>query len=266
MLFRSEFLHLQPNLEIVALDLQFAEGSVWTVPKRTVSLPQLRRLAFTCGSAADARGLLSCVSLRRGVHIEIQGSQSNPYTELASFLPRPPTPIQQLLTPVTTIKYQSSPRWFQIFSGEGRFSFQSPKTPSGSYGEFHSFVTETTRELHVNIYHSLPWLLKRLPALEALVFSGVDRFPGSLSELATEPIPCPCLNTIAFFDCRVTVDTIKELEGVLEKRRDSTAARLYRVVIVNNTRALPDLQSIHRLQKFVPRVDVRAGNELPDLL
>ena len=261
-----DFLHLNPSLEIVTLDLQFTEGSVRIAPDRTVSLLQLRHLVFTCANAADTKGLLSSMSLRRGVHIEIQPSESSPCTTLASFLPYPPTPIQQLLTPVTTIKYQYSPRWFQIFGGDGRLSFQSSRTPWTLYGEFNLFVTGTIREFHINIYHHLFPALERLPALEALVFSRVDQFPGSLPELAEEPILCPSLKTIAFFDCGVTGDMIKGLEKVLEKRRDSTAARLHRVVIVNNTRALPDLQSIHQLQNFVPCVDVRVGNELPDLL
>jgi len=261
-----ELLQSNPNLEIVALDLQFIEGSVLVVPERMVSLPRLRRLGFTCDTAADARGLLSCVSLPRGIQIEIRGSRSNPCASLTSFLPYPPTRIEQLLAPIITIKYQMSPRCFQIFSSDGRLSFRSSKNPWGSYAEFNSFVVETTREFHVDDYRHLSWLLKQLPALEVLVFSGVDQFPGSLSELAMEPTPCPSLKTIAFFDCTVTWDTIKGLEGALEQRRDSIAARLYRVVIVNNTRALPDLQSIHQLRKFVPRVDAMVGNELPDLL
>jgi len=262
-----EFLHFNPNLEIVTLDLQFAEGSVWVVPERTASLPHLRHLAFTCGSAADSRGLLLCVSLRRGVHIVIQASKSNPCSDLAAFLPWPPTPIQQLLTPITTIKYQNSPRWLHLFSGNGQLSFQSSKTPSTTYDEFDLFATGTAREFHINDYNCrLPWPLERLPALEALVLFGMDRFPGALPELAKEPVRCPSLKTIAFSDCCVTGTVINELEGVLADRRDSTAARLYRVVVVNSTRALPDFQSINRLQKFVPRVDVRVGNELPDLL
>ena len=266
--FRSfiEFLDFNPNLEIVALDLQFAEGSVWIIPERTVSLPRLRSLGFTCDTAADARGLLSCLSLRRGIQIEIQGSRSNPCADLASFLPHAPTRLQQLLAPITTIKYQDSPRCFQIFSSNGRLSFRSPKTLPTSHGELKSFVTETTREFHVDGCHNLTTPLELLPALEALVFSGVDRFPGSLPELTREPILCPSLKTIAFFDCKVTGEVIKELGRALAKRRDSTAARLYRVVIVNSTRPLPDFQSIRQLQNIVPCLDVRVGNKLPDLL
>ena len=140
------------------------------------------------------------------------------------------------------------------------------------YDEFKLFSTEAVREFHLNISRldvgsgRLSWPLGRLPALEALALFGARLSPGSLSVLAREPILCPSLKTIAFFDCGVAEDIVSELEGVLAKRKDSTAARLYRVVIVNNTQALPDLQSIHRLQKIVPRVDVGVGSKLPDLL
>jgi len=267
-----EFLQSNPNLQIVTLDLQFAEGSVRVVPERTASLPQLRHLAFTCGSAADARRLFSCVSLRRGAHIEIRGSQSNMCGDLAAFLPCTPTPIQQLLTPITTIKYHHSPRCLHVFSGDGQLSLVSSKTPSTIYNEFDLFVAEAVREFHANISYIPPnsnhlsWPLERLPALEALVLSTARLDPGSLSALAEEPILCPSLKTIAFFDCEVTGDVIKELEEVLATRRHSTAARLYRVVIVSNTRALPDFQLIHQLRKFVPCVDVGVGDKLPDLL
>jgi len=101
--------------------------------------------------------------------------------------------------------------------------------------------------------------------LEALILSESRLPPGSLAALA-EGLLCPSLKTIAFFDCKVTEDVIKELQEVLAKRRDSTAARLYRVVIVNATRPLPEPQLIYRLRGFVPRVDVGVGDELPALL
>ncbi|KAF9649589.1 hypothetical protein BDM02DRAFT_3186216 [Thelephora ganbajun] len=264
-----EFLHSNPGLEVVILDLQFIEDSVWIAPERKTSLPQLRHLTFTCGSATDARGLLSCVSLRRGSHITIQGPQSDPRTDFASFLPCPPTSIRELLDPVTVIKLWSSPGLFHIFGGGGRLAFQGSKN---TYDGFKLFVTGAVREFHTDVYRldpsgdHLSWPLRRLPALEALVLSKTRFPPGSLSVLAEEPVLCPSLKTIAFFDCKVNEDVIRELEEVLAKRRDSTAARLYRVVIVNNTRALPDLQLIHQLRKFVPRVDVGVGDELPDLL
>ena len=159
-----------------------------------------------------------------------------------------------------------------MFGGGGQLSFQNPKGALTMYDGFNLFVTTAVREFHVNAHtldpggHYLSWPLKQLPALEALVLSETRLSSGSLSGLAKEPILCPSLRTIAFFDCMVTKDVVKELEEVLAKRRDSTAARLYRVVIINNTHSLPDLQLIHQLRKSVLRVDVGVGSELPDLL
>lgn len=267
-----EFLHSNPSLELAILELQFAEGSVEIVPERKASLPRLRRLEFTCGSAADARGLLSYLSLRRGVHIAIQGSHSNPCEDLAPFLPSPLTPIQQLLTPITTIKYWGYPVCRHTVSGDGQFSVQSSKAPSMIYDAFRLFVTAAVREFHIGAVRIDPgngllsWSLGRLPTLETLILSETPISSGSLSVLAGEPILCPSLKTIAFFDCKMSGVVIKELGEVLEKRRDSTAARLYRVVIVNNTQALPNLQLIHNLRKIVPCVDIGVGDQLPDLL
>ena len=139
------------------------------------------------------------------------------------------------------------------------------------YDELRLFVTGAVREFHIRVYmldpddDRIPWLLRRLPALEALVLSETLLPSGSLSALAKEPILCHSLKIVAFFDCPVTEHTIKELEWMQAKRRDSTATRLYRVVIVNNTHSLPDLQLIHQLRKFAPRVDIGVG-KLPDLL
>ena len=98
-----------------------------------------------------------------------------------------------------------------------------------------------------------------------LVLFKTHVFPGSLSVLAGKPILCPSLKIIAFFDCKVTEDVIRELGDVLEERRGSTVARLYRVVIVNNTLTLPDLWLIHKPREFVLRVDIGVGDQLPDL-
>ena len=71
-----KFLHSNPNLELVNLDLQFIKDSVRDIPEKRAPLPHLRSLVFTCSSAKDARALLSWVSLHRGSHVTIQGSRS----------------------------------------------------------------------------------------------------------------------------------------------------------------------------------------------
>jgi len=108
-------------------------------------------------------------------------------------------------------------------------------------------------------------VMGRLPALEVLAISQ-NVFPvGLLSALTEEPVLCPALKTIAFLDCEVDSDIVKQLGEAVAKRRDSMAARLHRVVIVNSTGTPPDVASIRQLRKSVSCVEVRVDDELPDL-
>jgi hypothetical protein len=102
--------------------------------------------------------------------------------------------------------------------------------------------------------------------LETLAFSKTVFPPGLLSALTQEPVLCPALRTIAFFDCDINSDIIKELGEAVTRRRDSTAARLHRVVIVSSTETPPNVKAIQQLRKSVPCVDVRVDDKLPDLL
>ena len=140
------------------------------------------------------------------------------------------------------------------------------------HDEFYLFRTENVRAFHLTapqLDHgggSLPWALGRLPALEVLVLSEARLPRGSLSGLAKKPIPCPSLRTIAFFDCEMTGDVIRELGHILMKRKDLTASELCRVVVVAKTRPLPDFKLIKQLRKSAPYVVVGLGDELPDRL
>ena len=261
-------------LEIIDLNLRFTEGSVSTTPERTVSLPQLRQLVFACNDALDARGLFSCLSLPRSVNIEVRASKRSLRCDLASFLPCPPTPIQDLLTPMTTIKYRDTPKQFHLSSNDSSFIFHSQPTTLRASGEFDLFATGAIRECHLyllmfdhqDLANCLPWVLERLPALEALAISGPPLRSGSLSALTKKPILCRSLKTVAFLNCKVTGEVIKELEEIATEREHSMAARLHRVVIVNDKLELPDFDFVKRLQRFVPHVDVGIGDQLPDLM
>ena len=108
--------------------------------------------------------------------------------------------------------------------------------------------------------------LSQLPALETLVLVDFISFPYySLDFLAEEPVLCPSLKTIAFFDCDLDQRVIGDLERVVAKGKEAAAAWLYRVVIVRRTGALPNHELIHRLRMSVPCVDARIDEKLPDL-
>ena len=107
--------------------------------------------------------------------------------------------------------------------------------------------------------------LELLPALETLAFSKV-KFPlALLSALVEEPVLCLALRTIAFFQSGINSDIAKKLGETIAKRGGSTAARLYRVVIVDDGGMLPGLKSIQQLRKSVPCVEVRVDDRLPNL-
>ena len=266
------FLRSNIDLECLILDVQFITDSVETAPARKVTLPRLQHLSITCSNAIDSKGLLSCITLPRGVNIEVIFANPGPPAELSTFLPSPPTPIWELLAPITTVKTKKIPWELHLSSNGSVFTFRAPDAPLTISEMFVLFPTTLVRELHINMHHyiftdvGLSNTIKVLPALEILAISRVPRFPVWLfSALTKEPILCPALKTIAFFDCRIGPDEMKKLGEVLTRRTDSTGARVYRVVIVNSTETMPDHTSVQQLRKSVPCVDVRMDDKLPDL-
>jgi len=110
--------------------------------------------------------------------------------------------------------------------------------------------------------YDLSVMLELLSGLETLAFSETD-FPFRLlPALIRDPVLCPALRTIAFFNCEVNTGAVKRLEEAIAKRRDPTVAR---VVIVVSTETPPDLASVERLREFVSHVEVRVDDALPDL-
>lgn len=257
------FLGANPNLQSIVLDVKFDESKL--VLSCSVTLPRLRRLSLTCAVPFDAEVLISSISLPRGVSLEVAGSSTNQCTTLHSFLPSPPTRIQEILTPIVTIKYQYNPSMVQFYGNNTDLSFRRARCMLSPYSELFLFTVTTVRELHLNgsSCDDLSPLLSRLPALETLVLADVSIV--SFEFLTKEPVLCPSLKTIAFFNCDLYSGIVEELEEAVVRRKNSTAAWLYRIVIVSQTGDLPDYDLILWLRRSVPCVDVRVDDKLPDL-
>ena len=268
----SRFLRANPNVENLVLNVQFIEDTIDAAPARQkVSLPHLRSLSITCSKAADSKGLLSRMSLPRGVHIEIESLFLDQSVELSSFLPSPLTPIKELLCPITTINIQKHPRVFHFIGNSSTFTFRSQHTSDlSSSTDWMLLPTAAVREFFVDFhpsYYTDAGMLKameHLPALETLVISKMTSaaLPPALT---AEPVLCPALKTIAFFDCNIDSGIVEELGAAIAKRRDSTGTRLYRVVIVSSRGTQLNAESIQKLRKSVPYVDIRVDDKLPDL-
>ena len=261
-----------PSLELIILDIQFVVDSVETAPQRKVLLPRLQHLSITCSNPTDSKGLLSSISLPHGICLEVAFARSDQSFGLGSFLPSPPTPIRELLAPITTIKSRLVPQELHLFGNGSVFTFRSPKFLFDAHSELELFSGAAVRRLYMNtsprkyVHDELFKPLGLLPALEILAFSNTA-FPTGLPLVLTyEPALCSALKTIAFFDCNVDSSAIERLGEAIAKRRDSMATSLYRVVIVDSTGSPPDLASIRKLRKSVPCVEVRVDDKLPDLV
>ena len=261
------FLHSNLDLELVVLDVQFVAGSVEIGPTRKAPLSRLQHLSITCSKAIDARGLLSCISLPRGIHIEVTPTDSDQSATLDSFLHSPPASIHDLLAPITTIEIQLDPRELQLFGNGSSFTSRCTTFALNTQPRF--FSTTAVREFRVNatLFNPVGMLpgMKILPALEILAFSRTAFPTRLLSALTEEPVLCPALKTIAFLDCGIDSGIIKQLGKALAKRRYSMAARVYRVVIVDSTGMILDRMSIQQLREAVPCVEIRVDDKLPDL-
>lgn len=265
------FLDSNTNLESIELDIKFLVD-LQTTSVRKAFLPRLQRLSFTCFRAIDSKRLLSHISLPRGVRIEVTSTLSDQSAELLLFLPSPPTPILELLDPITTIKTQVTPRELQVIGGTSTFTFRSPQSPPlNAHREFTLFPTDTVREFHADIRplrYSIAGVfnvMNQLPALEILAMAKMD-FPSRLAKaLTAEPVSCPALKTIAFLDCNIDSKTVEELGEAITRRRDLMGARLYRLVIVSSSGAVLDSSSVRKLRASVPCVEIRVDDNFPDL-
>ena len=154
----------------------------------------------------------------------------------------------------------------QFYGSDSDLSFRSAPCGLTPYPELYLFAVSTVRELHMKTICDLdPSLLIQFPALEILALVNVARFPALFALLAAEPVLCPSLKIIAFLNCDLKANVIRELEETVAKRKNSTAARLYKVVIVSQPGRFLDHDLILRLRGFVPCVDVRIDDKLPDL-
>ena len=257
-------------LVFVDLDIRFTDGSVWDPPARKVSLPRLRHFSVSCSEAIDSKGLLSCITFPRGIDLEVLFTKPGICPEIDLFLPSRLNAMQELLYPISAIKTRKNPSMLQLFGNNSFFSLNALDRHTKLYPGIELFSTIDVRELHVDIHSSLPtdhrlsWVLERLPALEIFVISKTTFPLGALHILAAEPVLCPSLNTIIFFNCDMPEPVIEELGDVITQRYNAFGTRLYRVVIIYSTTAVPNLQVIQQLRKSVPCVEVRVDDKLPD--
>ena len=155
----------------------------------------------------------------------------------------------------------------QFYGNDSNLSFWRASCAFAPYPELSLFAVTTVRELHLNdCFPTDPSsLLSQLPALETLVLVNATG-SYSFAFLAAEPVLCPSLKNIAFLDCKLDQQVIGSIEEAVVKRKKSTAAWLYRIIIiVKEAGDFLNRDLVLRLRRSVPRVDIRIDDKLPDL-
>ena len=105
--------------------------------------------------------------------------------------------------------------------------------------------------------------MSSFPALETFTVGREIDLSLLLSALLLNPSASPTLKILAFVDCVLTEEFMKELTQFAFDRKNTASAWLDRVVIIHRGGILPDIASIRGLEERVPVVGVRTGVELP---
>ena len=266
-----DFLEENHMLERVTLDVRFKEASLRSLRRRTTIGNRLRYLSIWCRGAANSQAIISRIALQRGAQLDITTNSSGGLNDILSGVST--THLLNLPSP-TFIKYRTCPRSIRLSGPNGKFSMQSPFILSEGplFTEFPLLPLTDVREFR--LVHRSPEKASRtlsplvfdqspFPALEILTVNCETSISYLLSALFSNPPSPPLLKTLAFMGCNLTEDFMEELTQYVSKRKDTTSAWLYKVVIVHPDGVFPSITAIRKLGEHVPVVDVRIGTKLP---
>ena len=258
------FLEENRSLERVFLEISFPGPSLVDSQRQTPIVNQLQHLSVIYTFAEDAEALISRIPLRRGANLEIEcRGEGEQLDELLSSTST--THLGNLESPTYLESGETSVR---ISGPNGRLSFVS----SFKVGlPFSSLTLDSIREFRIvypkergsttcqREFH--PKALS--PFLEALAIEYDPDVSPTLSWWFADPESSPSLKTLAFLDCDLSEDFMKELRCFVSSRKDTASAPLYRVIIVSSSGKFPKAASIRALGRQVAVVEVRFGTELP---
>ena len=278
------FLETNQSLERANFDINFEEDSLRRSRRQTPVKCSLRHLMIWCDYEGNVKPLISNMVFQEGATLEIVDYGNGGLTRILSGFST--TRLPGLSSPIS-MEYQPSPRNIQLRGPDGSFFYMKISEGEPPFlEEFRLFPIAGMRELRLRCYES--WVpsqfrLSLFPALEVLVVDGRDTSHRSTYDGSTPGIPLPSGSvalplspvlpdsasspspkTLAFLDCALTEDFMDKLEQVALDRERHTSGSLHRVVIVSSKGQFPSADSVRRLRKYVPNVEVLEGKELPE--
>jgi hypothetical protein len=263
------FLEQNRSLERATLDIRFIDPSLRNL-RRAAIRNRLQRLSISCNNPMNARSLISGIVLRRGAHLEILSLDHN--TGLNDILSEISTTHLSNLPSPAFLEYQSYPRDIRLTGPNGSFSFSCFPSSGAPFVELPLFSLANVREFRLK--HHTPKRLRpspnfpvfdlaSFPVLETLAVECDTDVLRFLSALVQNPSASPSLKTLAFLNCIITEDFMEKLVRFASDRKNTAAAGLHHVVIVDEDGRFPSAALIRALGKHVPVVDVRFGTKLP---
>jgi len=251
------------SLECVILRIHFKNRSLRDSQRRAPIKNDLPHLSVTYYDAEVARALISRIPLRRGGKLEIHSLEDN--EGLDNLLTSVSTTFLGNLASATHM--ESCGGSIQVLGPDGSFSFSGLSTSEmplfGLSPPSFSKIRELHLEREVSAISPRAFDPSLFPALETLAIKRYTNVLAGLSALFSTPASSPLLKTLAFLDCNLSKDFMKELTRFASDRKGTVSAWLYRVVIVHPHGKFPGAASLHALGGHVPVVDVRFGTKLP---
>jgi hypothetical protein len=267
-----DFLEGNRLLEHVALGINFRTACLLSSRRRTAMENRLRCLSIYYRDVMSTQAIISSIALRKGARLNI--IPTNADRRLNDILSGVCTAHLWSLRSPTFIEYRSYPRSIQLFGPNGQFLFQMPFNIGGGVPFVEFPLLRLTHIREFRLVHRLPEGMQcplqplsfdqsYFPALETLAVDCETDLSHLFSGLFSNPSSPSSLQTIAFMDCDLTEDFMKELTQYASKRKATTSAWLYKVVIVHSDGKFPFIATIRKLGEHVPVIDVRVGMDLP---
>ena len=261
-----DFFEANQALEHATLEVQFTQPAFRDSRRQVGIVNRLQTLSMHSTDAAENNAFISRIPLQKGARLEIYLWDRNAgLSEVLSGIPV--THFSNLQLP-TSMEYRPDDRVIELLGPNGSFSFGGNPHQSAPFAEFPLFQLTNIKAFRLarlawgpKTRMTLPPLA--LPALETLAIEHEAAVCHMLTALFEDPSVSPSLKTLAFLDCDLDEACMEALTKFASDRKNTTSARLYRVVIVSSGRGLPGFASVDALGEHVPVVNVQMGKKLP---
>ena len=235
-----DFLEENRSLTSAKIRIRFKEPSLRSSRHRVPIGNQLQYLRISCYDTVDGQTLISGIALSKGAELEFidYGAGVNDVLSGVST-----THLSNLLSP-TFMRYRVCSRFIELQGPNGAASFHSESDLNDPFAEFprlplaniQRFYLDTSRRGSGEpFFGSVAFRhLSSFPSLETFIIKCKTSLLHLLFTSLSNPSASPSLETLAFLDCTLTEEFMKELTRFAFDRKKTASVWLHRVVIIHS--------------------------------